>query len=299
MVSIGVIPLCERGIVTDPRWTRDFVRLLEAAGVESVWMPEHVVMAQDYEPRYEYSADGRAPVLPTTVMPDPLQWLGHAAAFTERLKLCTGVLIGPQHSAAILAKRLATLDALSQGRVEAGIGIGWQKEEYEAVGVPYRHRGRRLDELLDAMRILWRDDPATFRGEFVRFEKVFCDTKPFRREGIPLLIGGSSEAAARRAGVRGDGYYPYTISPEQLAGRVEQMRAAARAAGRDPAALPVTVWASSWRPGGNQDAGLLREFAAAGASRFLAAAYEAPDRSLAGIRSFLGELQERLAAVRS
>lgn len=299
VASIGVIPLCERGIITEPHWTRDFVRLLEESGVESVWMPEHVVMAQDYEPRYEYSADGRAPVLPTTVMPDPLQWLGFAAACTERLKLCTGVLIGPQHSAAILAKRLATLDALSQGRVEAGIGIGWQKEEYEAVGVPYEHRGRRLDELLDAMRTLWRDDPASFHGEFVRFEKVFCDTKPFRREGIPLLIGGSSEAAARRAGARGDGYYPYTISPDQLAERVQQMRAAARAAGRDPASLPVTVWASSWRPGGNLDAGLLREFAAAGASRFLAAAYEAPDRSLAGIRAFLDEFTERLAALSS
>lgn len=294
---IGVIPLCERGVITDPAWTRDFVCMLEAEGVESVWMPEHVVMAQSYEPRYEYSADGRAPVSPTTVMPDPLQWLGFAAALTERLKLCTGVLIGPQHSAAILAKRLATLDALSRGRVEAGIGIGWQKEEYEAVGVPYEHRGRRLDELLDAMRALWRDDPASFHGEFVRFEKVFCDTKPQRPTGIPLVIGGSSEVAAQRAGLRGDGYYPYTISPERLAERVAQMKHAARSAGRDPAALPVTIWAASYRPGGNGDATLLRDFAQAGASRFLFAAYEAPDRSLAGIRAFIGELRERLASV--
>lgn len=294
---IGVIPLCERGIITDPVWTRDFLRMLEEECVESVWMPEHVVMAQDYEPRYEYSADGRAPVAPTTVMPDPLQWLGFAAALTERLKLCTGVLIGPQHSAAILAKRLATLDALSQGRVAAGIGIGWQKEEYEAVGVPYEQRGRRLDELLDAMRALWRDDPASFRGEFVCFEKVFCDTKPHRPTGIPLLIGGSSEAAARRAGLRGDGYYPYTISPERLAERVAQMQEVARTAGRDPSTLPVTIWAASYRADGNCDAALLRDFAQAGASRFLFAAHEAPDRSLAGIRSFIGEFRERLAAV--
>lgn len=294
---IGVIPLCERGVITDPVWTRDFLRMLEAEGVESVWMPEHVVMAQSYEPRYEYSADGRAPVSPTTVMPDPLQWLGFAAALTERLKLCTGVLIGPQHSAAILAKRLATLDALSRGRVEAGIGIGWQKEEYEAVGVPYEHRGRRLDELLDAMRALWRDDPASFHGEFVRFEKVFCDTKPHRPTGIPLLIGGSTEPAARRAGLRGDGYFPYTISPEQLAERVAQMRETARSAGRDPAALPVTVWAASYRPGGNCDSALLRDFARAGASRFLLAAYEAPDPSLGGIGAFIRDFRQRLAGL--
>ena len=205
-MDFGIIPLCERAFTTDPKWVGEFVTMLESEDVESVWMPEHVVMAEDYGPLYEYSEDGRAPVAPTTMMPDPLHWLTFAAALTQKLVIGTGVLIGPQHSAAVLAKRLSTLDALSAGRLKVGIGIGWQKEEYEAVGVPYRQRGKRLDEALDAMRILWRDDPATYHGEFIDFEKVHCDTKPVQVGGVPFYIGGSSEAAAKRAGQRGDGF---------------------------------------------------------------------------------------------
>lgn len=293
-MEFGVIPWCQRGVITDPRWTERFVRMLEEEGVESVWMPEHAVMAQDYEPRYEYSADGRAPITASTVMPDALHWLTFAAALSERLRLGTAVLIGPQHSAAILAKRLATLDALSGGRLEAGIGIGWQREEYEAVGVPYRDRGRRLDELLDAMRSLWRDDPATFRGEFVRFERVFCDTKPAGPEGIPLLIGGSSEAAARRAGLRGDGFVPYAISPERLAERVALMREVARAAGRDPAALRVTLWPASYRQGASLDPGLLRAYLHAGVDRFMVGAHEAGDTDVDVVRRFVCEFRDRI-----
>ena len=274
-MKLGVIPLCEKAVTTDPVWVEQCVRLLEDCGVESVWMPEHVIMAEDYEPLYEYSDDGRAPVAPTTMMPDPLHWLTFAAAHSDRLQLGTGVLVGPQHSAAILAKRLATLDALSGGRLLTGIGIGWQKEEYLACGVPYARRGRRLDEMLDAMRALWRDDPASFEGEFTRFEKVYCDTKPARPGGIPFLIGGSSEAAARRAGARGDGYFPYTISPEDLAVRMDAVRESATANGRDPRGLSLTVWPHSYRPGGTFDLELVRDYASLGTDRLIVAAFEA------------------------
>ena len=269
MMRFGVIPLCAKPFITDARWVRTFLAMLEDEGAESVWMPEHVVMAQDYEPLYEYSADGRAPVAEDTVMPDPLEWLSFAAACTERLLLATGVLIGPQHSAAMLAKRLATLDALSGGRLQVGIGIGWQREEYAAVGVPYQSRGRRLDESIDAMRILWREDPASFAGEFVRFERVFCDTKPARAGGVPLHIGGSSEAAARRAGLRGDGFFPYVISPEDLAVRLTTVRSTAQQAGRTLEDFSVTVWPASYRHGASFDIGLARAFRDAGADRLL------------------------------
>ena len=293
-MKLGIIPLCEKQYTTDPRWVEQFTRLLEDAGVESVWMPEHVIMAEDYEPLYEYSDDGRAPVAPTTMMPDPLHWLTFAAAHSDRLRLGTGVLIGPQHSAAILAKRLATLDALSSGRLEVGIGIGWQKEEYAACGVPYSRRGRRLDEMLDAMRTLWRDDPASFDGEFTRFDRVYCDTKPAQIDGVPFLIGGSSEAAARRAGTRGDGYYPYTISPEDLAKRMDTLRQAARDCGRNPEHLPLTVWPHSYQPGGTFDLGLARDYAAVGASRLIVAAFEAGDTSLDAIRALIYSYQDRI-----
>lgn len=293
-MEFGVIPICDKAVTTDPRWTREMLHVLEEQGAESVWMPEHVVMAEDYEPLYEYSADGRAPVAPTTMMPDPLEWLSYAAACTERLRLATGVLIGPQHSAAMLAKRLATLDALSGGRLQVGIGLGWQREEYAAVGVPYSARGRRLDECIDAMRVLWRDDPATFQGDFVRFERVFCDTKPAQPGGVPFYIGGSSEAAARRAGRRGDGFYPYVISPEDLARRLDTVRSSAEESGRDLSAFSVTVWPASYRPGASFDLGLARAYRDAGAQRLIVAAYEAGDADPASLRRFLSEYRERI-----
>ena len=295
-MKLGIIPLCEKACSTDPKWVADFVRLLEEEGVESVWMPEHVIMAENYEPLYEYSDDGRAPVAPTTMMPDPLHWLTFAAAHSDKLKLGTGVLIGPQHSAAILAKRLSTLDALSAGRLEVGIGIGWQKEEYQAVGVPYAQRGKRLDEMLDAMRTLWRDDPATFDGEFTRFDKVYCDTKPAQPGGIPFLIGGSSEAAARRAGLRGDGYFPYTISPEDLAARMEIVRSTAVEAGRDPDQLSLTVWPHSYRPGGTFDFELIEQYRDIGTDRLIVAAFEAGDTSLDGLRRLICDYQDKVIA---
>jgi probable F420-dependent oxidoreductase len=294
-MKLGVIPICDKAVTTDPAWVRPFVQMLEQSGVESVWMPEHVVMAETYEPLYDYSDDGMAPVAPDTQMPDPLHWLSFAAAWTETLRLGTGVLIGPQHSAAVLAKRLATLDALSSGRLQVGIGIGWQKEEYAAVGVPYERRGQRLDELLDAMRVLWRDDPASFSGDFINFERVFCDTKPAQGDGVPLYIGGSSEAAARRAGLRGDGFFPYVISPEDLAARMETLRATAAQGGRElPGDYQVTIWPWSFDNGGSFDTGLARAYRDAGANRLVVASFEAPAQGIEDIRAFLLDYQERV-----
>lgn len=295
-MELGVIPLCEKAVSTDPTWVAQFVRLLEDEGVESVWMPEHVIMAEDYEPLYEYSEDGRAPVAPDTMMPDPLHWLTFAAAHSDKLTLGTGVLVGPQHNAAIMAKRLATVDALSAGRLQVGIGIGWQKEEYAACGVPYSKRGARLDEMLDAMRTLWRDDPATFHGEFTRFDRVYCDTKPVQEGGVPFVIGGSSEAAARRAGTRGDGYFPYTIGPQDLALRVGTMRDAAQQCGRDPDSLPLTVWPHSYRPGGTFDLELVRDYAALGTQRLVVAAFEAGNTDMDSMRRFICDYQDRFIA---
>lgn len=291
-MKFGLIPPCDKSFTTNPQWVKSLVTMLEEEGCESVWMPEHVIMAQDYEPLYEYSEDGRAPVAPDTMMPDPLEWLAFAAAHTTKLRLSTGVMVGPQHSAAVLAKRLATLDALSGGRLQIGIGIGWQKEEYEACGVPYSQRGKRLDEALDAMRTLWRDDPASFDGEFVNFRNVFCDTKPAQPGGVPFFIGGSSEAAARRAGLRGNGYYPYVISPEDLAARLETIHTTAAEAGRSLDGFEVTVWPASWKHGATFDLELLRAYRDAGAHRFIVAGYEGGGFSVEEQLRFMARYRE-------
>ena len=204
--ALGYIPPMTKGITDDPDYIFPLLEMLEEEEVESIWTVEHVVMADQYEPLYPYSDDGRAPTAPDTLMPDPLEWLAFAAARTEKIRLGTAVVIASQHSAAILAKRVATLDALSRGRVRLGVGIGWQREEYEAIGVPYRDRGRRLDETIEAMRVLWHEDFATYQGRHVTFEKVHMDAKPANGKNVPILIGGSSEFAARRAGRLGDGW---------------------------------------------------------------------------------------------
>ncbi|HZP27511.1 MAG TPA: LLM class F420-dependent oxidoreductase [Acidimicrobiia bacterium] len=293
-MKLGVLPRFTRDVIVDPGWVTGFGALCEEMGVESVWGVEHVLVAQDYEPRYPYSADGRMPGNPETVMPDPLEWLAFFAASSETVRLGTSVLVLTLHSPVVIAKRVATLDALSRGRMMLGVGIGWQVEEFAAVGVPYTQRGPRLDEYIDALRALWCEEFASFDGRFVRFDRVSSLPKPAHPGGVPIVIGGSSEAAARRAGTRGDGFFPYVVSPDDFAARVADVRAAAVAAGRDPGAVELTVWPTSWRPGAALDVDLARRYADGGADRLVVSAQEAGGPALDDLRRFLGDYRERV-----
>ena len=253
-MKLGIIPLMQKGF-TRPEWARPFLKMIEAAGVESVWTVEHPIVAENYEKLYSYSDDGSAPFQPDTEMCDPLEWLGFAAGVTEHIKLGTGVLLLPLHAPIILAKRVATLDAMSGGRVLLGVGMGWQREEYQTIGVPYEERGKRLDEGIAAVRALWTESPATYHGQFYNFTRVHSDPKPTQTGGVPIVIGGSTDIAARRAGRIGDGFYPHAISPDDLALRLETMRAAARETGRDPDQIEITVSACAWKFGASADYG--------------------------------------------
>lgn len=292
--ALGYIPPMTKGITDDPDYIIPLLEMLEEEEVESIWTVEHVVMADQYEPLYPYSADGRAPTAPDTLMPDPLEWLAFAAARTEKIRLGTAVVIASQHSAAILAKRVATLDALSRGRVRLGVGIGWQREEYEAIGVPYRDRGRRLDETIEAMRVLWREDFATYQGKHVTFEKVHMDAKPANGENVPILIGGSSEFAARRAGRLGDGWYPYVISPEAFAEGVETIERTATGAGRDPKDVELTIWPASFDFTRTMDVPFVRSYVDAGASRVMISQGEAQALDIEGQRAFVRRYQDEV-----
>jgi probable F420-dependent oxidoreductase len=147
---------------------------------------------------YPYAPGGRLPGGPSTKFPDPLIWLTWVAAATTRLRFMTAVMILPQRNPLVLAKEVATLDYLSGGRIELGIGVGWLKEEFEALGIPFERRGKRADEYVAAMRALWAGDGASFAGEFVKFDKVSCNPKPVAKS-VPIVVGGHSEAAALRA----------------------------------------------------------------------------------------------------
>jgi probable F420-dependent oxidoreductase len=294
-IKLGLIPPLLRGKSTDPRWVSELLEAVEGAGVESIWGVEHVVVAEDYEPLYPYSADGRMPGGGgVNVMPDPLEWLSFAAAKTTRLRLGTAVIIASQHSAAILAKRAATLDSLSGGRLILGVGLGWQKEEYAAIGVPYSDRGRRLDECIEAMRALWTQHPATYEGKHVRFRRVHCNVDLATPGGPPIVIGGSTPFAARRAGRLGDGFFPFVISPEDFALRLGEIRAAAREAGRDASRIELTVWPGSWDFKRTFDLGLVRAFVQQGASRLVVSGLESGSADLPALRDFIRRYQDEV-----
>jgi probable F420-dependent oxidoreductase len=217
----------------------ELARAAEAAGFESIWTVEHVVVPHAYQSRYPYSPTGRmGSGLEDYPIPDPLVWLAYVASATRTLKLGTAILILPQRNPVVTAKAVATLDHLAGGRrVLLGIGVGWLAEEFATLGVPFEDRGARADEYVAAMRALWSQERASFKGRFVAFDEVFCRPRPADGR-IPVIVGGDSKLAARRAGRLGDGYFPARGAPADL---LDEMRRAAEAAGRDPAAIEITV----------------------------------------------------------
>ena len=224
----------------------------EAAGFDSVVVIEHVVWPTHYESKYPYAPTGRLPGNPDTKLPDPLIWMAFAAAVTKTLRFLTGVLILPQRNPVVLAKELATLDYMSGGRIDLGIGVGWLKEEFEALGVPFAKRGARTDECIQAMRALWDKDDASFSGDFVDFTGMSCNPKPAKGR-IPIIIGGHSEAAARRAAALGDGFFPATGSPVAVEPLIALMKKTAGELGRDPASIEVTTGCPGALPGAGGD----------------------------------------------
>ena len=218
----------------------DVCKVAEAAGFESVWGGEHVILPTTIESKYPYSADGKIPAAPDTPVPDPLIWLAFAAAAAPTLRLGTCILIVPQRNPLVLAKELATLDRLSGGRVELGLGVGWMKEEFDALGVPWERRGVRNDEYIAAMRALWTGPAASFKGEFVNFESVTCSPRPVHGS-IPIIVGGDSEAAIQRCARLADGYFPGEGDVNRLGSLIRRVREATERAGRDPATIEINA----------------------------------------------------------
>jgi len=278
-VKFGIIPGYQVAPVETPEYAGGFGRLAEELGFESLWPVEHVVMPAEYASRYPYDPSGRMPI-PDAAIPDPLIWNTWAAAVTSRILLGTAMVILPQRNPVVLAKTLASLDVLSRGRTLLGVGLGWLREEADAVGSDFSQRGRRADEAIEAMRALWSRPVASFRGETVRFENVQCNPLPTR--SIPIHIGGHSPAAARRAGRLGDGFVPLGGGPDELAPLLRIVERSAREAGRDPSAIEITCL-------GPPDVESARSLADAGVQRMLVASRE-PD--LEGVKKVMGPFSE-------
>lgn len=214
----------------------------EAGGFESLWTVEHTVVPSGYESSYPYSKSGKMPGGEENDIPDPLIWLSFVAAATSTIRLGTGILILPQRNPVVLAKEVATLDRLSGGRVELGIGVGWLAEEFDAIGIPFDERGKRADDNIAAMRALWTQDKATYDGGFTSFTDAIARPQP-TQDPLPITIGGHSTIAARRAGRIGNGFFPGRGNHEELAALFEVVRSTAVEHGRDPDAIELMVGA--------------------------------------------------------
>jgi len=229
---------------------RRLVELAESNGIESVWAVEHVLTPAKVSTRYPYTDSGALGGLNEATLCDPVVWLSFMAGISTTLRLGTGILILPQRHPAYVAKEWATLDRLSGGRAILGVGIGWLAEEMEAVGVPFEERAARTDESIAAIRTIWASQPSTFRGRFYQWEGMISNPGPIQRPGVPIVVGGHSPAAARRAARLGDGFFwPGSMNSslhapgddKVLAGLLDTLRAECEVIGRDPGEVEVTV----------------------------------------------------------
>jgi probable F420-dependent oxidoreductase len=205
-----------RGVTSSPDALVNLAQAAEAAGLDSLWAGEHSILPE---------SSTRIP--PTQPYLNPLLTLTYVAAHTRTIRLATGVLLLPQHQPLILAKELATLDVLSNGRLMVGIGVGWSEEEYEALGVPFHERGARADEYLAAMRTIWSEEKPAYHGKYVSFQGVQAYPHPVQQPTPPIITGGTAPAVIRRTIEQANGRYGFALDLDETAGVLAELREAA------------------------------------------------------------------------
>jgi probable F420-dependent oxidoreductase len=268
-----------------PEHFETLVRTAEENGIESLWTVEHVVVPVGYESPYPYSPTGKMPGPENSPIPDPILPLVYAAAISQKLRLGTGILILPQRHPAYVAKEMATLDVLSGGRAILGVGIGWLEEEFQAVGVPFRERAPRTEEAARAIRSLWSDEPEPFEGRFFSWPALESNPKPVQKPGVPIVVGGHAEGAARRAARVGDGFFP--VQPNKMAELLPALRDECAKLGRDPGEIELTTSLPA------QDLDAVRRMQDLGVSRLVMGP---PAFDADGLRRALGEFADKVIA---
>lgn len=230
----------------------------ESLGYESLWAVQHIVVPVEHDSEYPYSESGSIPGGPFVAVPEPLVWLAFVAAVTTRIKLATGILILPEQHPLVVAKQVASLDRLCGGRFLLGVGAGWLREEFDAVDAVFDGRGPRMDEAIGVMRRAWAERVAVSDGPAYPHGPVAVEPKPVHG-AVPIVVGGHTSAAARRAGRLGDGFFPLAVRGEDLRRLVLEVRQHAEAAGRDPMAIEI----SADPPKNEAEAEVLRELGVA------------------------------------
>jgi probable F420-dependent oxidoreductase len=265
----------------------------EQRGIGTVWVGEHVVLFDEYESTYPYAADGRIPVMPGTGLLEPLSTLAFLAAHTTNVRLGTAMVLLPQRNPVYTAKEVSTIDWLSNGRVDFGIGVGWLEEEFNALNVPWPHRGKRTDEYLEVLTTLWCDEVSTYHGELYSLEPCAMFPKPVQQPHPPIHIGGESDAALNRTARAGQGWHTFNRAPGELAEPLAKLDRLLDDQGRSRADVRITV-CPYFQP---LDADLTEQYAAAGADAVAALLLPFGDD---GVRSALDDLQpvlDRAAAL--
>jgi len=251
-------------------------------GFESVWMPEHLVLPTRMQGELK-PGEKHPPIAPTVPVLDACAYLSYLAAKTSRVRLGTFVyLLGIRHPF-VGARAFATLDVVSAGRAEVGVGVGWLRTEWEAAGLDPRTRGARLDEAIDVTRRLWLEPTIAHAGRFWSFEEVAFEPKPVQRPAPPIVVGGESDAALRRAALRGDGWIGMDHTPSSAAARVARLRELRRDAGRADVPFKVTVLGTPTMPAD------VAAFASAGVDRLIVVPWTSSRHAIEGMRRFAGQ----------
>jgi len=270
-----------------PEGAARVARAAEAAGFDSLWGGEHVVLPDPQEPP--------SPLDPEARIVDPVVALAFVAAHTSRIRLGTGIIILPQRNPLVLAKQLATLDVLSSGRLIFGVGVGYLEPEFRALGIPFETRGEVTDEYLAAMRTIWSERQPTYRGRHVAFEGVQAHPQPVQQIP-PIVIGGHTRPAFRRAVEQGRGWYGFALDEEGTRRCLDRLREAAARYPRPPAlgTLEISVTPRPTRGGEAMDRATAERFAALGVHRLILM----PPRSLdaAGLERFVEKTSREIHA---
>ena len=224
-----------------PQFIVDFGRRAEAAGLDSIWMGEHVVLFDRTEFPYPGSRDGKLPVPEGAGMLDTVATFGFLASVTKTIRFGTGIALISQRNPIYTAKEFTTLDWLSGGRIDFGIGVGWCKEEVLASGYSWEDRGARSDEFLELVARLWTQPVANYSGKHFQLADCRLDPKPVQKPHPPILVGGHSAAALRRAARYGSGWYGFAIGPEQTAPVLQRLDKALAAEGRSRSGFEIVI----------------------------------------------------------
>jgi probable F420-dependent oxidoreductase len=254
----------------------DVARRADELGFDSLWAGEHVVLPFETDEEHPYGRPGV--VQPHNDTLAPFVQLAFLAGVTRRIRLATGVILPPIRNLFATARDIATLDVYSNGRVDVGVGVGWHAGEFKLMGADFATRGPYTDEFIDALKVLFTERNPSFSGRHIAFPPVGFEPKPAQRPHPPVLVGGDTGPAMRRAAARGDGWYGHANTPEQGRERIDKMLGLVREAGRDPAGFEIVL--QVWEPPGRED---LEAYYAAGAHRVVCAPFTRNDADPVGI----------------